>query len=373
MTASLQVLAEVEDRLRRAGAVALMGQLQDGERGVGHVTKLVPFQLFSQRKRPGYTLRAMHIAVASHHRLPVKGYGGTERIVVALVRGLAALGHRVTLIAATGTKLPEASVVEVPPKRLRDPALDFSALFPRDAAVLHTHFPVRKLPAGGIPFLQTLYGNLKRGEAVPPNTVFLSGNHAARNGRDAFVYAGLDPAEFVFRERKDDYDFFIGRLHSAKGYHWAVEGAKRTGRRLILAGGWRPSFTGKIKYVGEVDGKEKAELLASARCLWMPALCDEPFGLTSIEALFSGTPVLGTRRGALPEVLTPEVGALCDTLDDMIEASHTIHTRSPAACRAHAERYFTHLVMAAAYVRVYRSLCDTGALPPGQPTPYAPR
>ena len=57
----------------------------------------------------------------------------------------------------------------------------------------------------------------------------------------------------------------------------------------------------------------------------------------------------------------------------MIEASHTIHTRSPAACRAHAERYFTHLVMAAAYVRVYRSLCDTGALPPGQPTPYAPR
>jgi len=69
----------------------------------------------------------MHIAVASHHRLPVKGYGGTERIVVALVRGLAALGHRVTLIAATGTKLREASVVEVPPKRLRDPALDLSA------------------------------------------------------------------------------------------------------------------------------------------------------------------------------------------------------------------------------------------------------
>jgi len=321
----------------------------------------------------------MHIAVASHHRLPVKGYGGTERIVVALVRGLAALGHRVTLIAATGTKLREASVVEVPPKRLRDPALDLSALFPRDADVLHAHFPVRKLPAGGMPFLQTLYGNLKPREPVPPNTVFLSSNHATRNGRDAFVYAGLDPAEFVFRERKEDYDFFIGRLHSAKGYHWAVEGAKRTGRRLILAGGWRPSFTGKIKYVGEVDGKEKAELLASARCLWMPALWDEPFGLTTIEALFSGTPVLGTRRGALPEVLIPEVGALCDTLDDMIAASYTIHSRSPAACRAHAERHFTHLVMAEAYVRVYRHLRETGAsggggaLPAGQPTPHVSR
>ncbi len=315
----------------------------------------------------------MHIAVASHHRLPVKGYGGTERIVVALVRGLAALGHRVTLIAATGTKLREANVVEAPPKRLRDPALDFSALLPPDADVLHAHFPVRTLPPGAMPFLQTVYGNLKPGEAVPPNTVFLSYNHATRNGAVAFVYAGLDPTEFVFRERKDDYDFFIGRLHSAKGYHWAVEAAKRTGRRLILAGGWRPSFTGKIKYVGEVDGKEKAELLASARCLWMPALWDEPFGLTTIEALFSGTPVLGTRRGALPELLTPEVGALCDTLDDMIEASHTIHTRSPAACRAHAERYFTNLVMAEAYVGMYQQLRKTGALPPGEPTPYAPR
>jgi hypothetical protein len=314
----------------------------------------------------------MHIAVASHHRLPVQGYGGTERIVAALVRGLAALGHQVTLIAATGTKLPEASVVEVPPKRLRDPALDFTRLVPPDADVLHVHFPVRKPPTGGMPFLQTLYGNLKQGEPVPPNTVFLSRNHAARNGRDAFVYAGLDPAEFIFRDRKEDYDFFIGRLHSAKGYHWAVEGAKRSGRRLILAGGWRPSFTGRIKYVGEVDGKEKAELLAGARCLWMPALWDEPFGLTTIEALFSGTPVLGTRRGALPEVLTPEVGALCDTLDEMIEASRDIHTRVPAVCRAHAERYFTHRVMAEEYLRVYRHLRETTVLPAGRPTPQAP-
>jgi glycosyltransferase involved in cell wall biosynthesis len=314
----------------------------------------------------------MHIAIASHHRLPVKGYGGTERIVVALVRGLAALGHRVTLIAATGTRLSEAQVVEVPPKQLRDPGLDLAALCPREADVLHAHFPVRARPqgGGGVPFLQTLYGNLKPGEPVPPNTVFLSANHAARNGREAFVYAGLDPAEFLFRDRKDDYDFFIGRLHSAKGYHWAVEGAKRTGRRLILAGGWRPTFTGRIKYVGEVDGKEKAELLAGARCLWMPALWDEPFGLTTIEALFSGTPVLSTRRGALPEVLTPEVGALCDTLEEMIAASRTIQTRSTAACRAHAERYFTHTVMAESYVRVYRHLRETGTLPPGTRTPF---
>jgi len=140
----------------------------------------------------------------------------------------------------------------------------------------------------------------------------------------------------------------------------------------VLAGGWRPSFTGRIKYVGEVDGKEKAELLAGARCLWMPALWDEPFGLTTIEALFSGTPVLGTRRGALPELLTDEVGAQCDTLDQMVEAARTIHTRSPARCRAHAEAYFTHVAMAREYLRTYEHLIATGALPPGRATPFAP-
>jgi glycosyltransferase involved in cell wall biosynthesis len=123
-----------------------------------------------------------------------------------------------------------------------------------------------------------------------------------------------------------------------------------------------------IRYLGRVDGPKKAELLASARCLWMPAQWDEPFGLTTIEALFSGTPVLGTRRGALPEVIAPAVGALCDTLDEMVAAAETIDSRDPNACRAHAERHFTHLVMAEEYVRMYRCLLTSGALPAGRPT-----
>lgn len=313
----------------------------------------------------------MHVVVASHHRLPVAGYGGTQRVVVALVRGLAALGHRVTLLAAPGTRggVPAATVVEIPPRRLRDPAVDLSPFLPPGADILHAHFPLKHGPAS-LPFVQTLHGNLKGGVPVPPKTIFLSQDHARRHGSDVFVYNGLDPTDFFFRKRKEEWDLFLGRLHSAKGYHWAVEAAKRTGRALIVAGGWRPSFTGTIKYVGEVDGGKKAALLARARCLWMPALWDEPFGLTTIEALFSGTPVLGTRRGALPEILTPAVGALCDTLEEMLEAARAITTRSAEACRAHAERYFTHLLMAEEYVRMYRQVIDTGTLPAGRATPY---
>ena len=133
-----------------------------------------------------------------------------------------------------------------------------------------------------------------------------------------------------------------------------------------MAGGWRPSFTGAVKYVGEVDGNRKAVLLARARCLWMPAQWDEPFGLPTIESLFSGTPVLGTKRGALPEILTPDVGATCATLEEMIKAAETIGTRSPEACRARAERHFTHVKMAESYVRMYEVMMKSGTLPAGQ-------
>lgn len=310
----------------------------------------------------------MHVVVASHQPLPAKGYGGPERVIVALVRGLAALGHRVTLLAPPGTRVPEARVIEVSPRQFAA-AASLATHLPRDADILHAHFPLPRGP-DPLPFVQTVHRNVKPGAPPLPNAIFLSRDHARRHGSAVFVYNGLDPAEYVFRhfpKRVEQYDLFLGKLHSAKGYHWAVEAAKHTGHRLIVAGGWRPSFTGSIKYVGEVDGGTKAALLARARCLWNPAQWDEPFGLTTIEALLSGTPVLGTRRGALPEVITNEVGALCDTMEEMIDAAAQIHTRDPAACRAHAERHFTHVVMAAAYLLLYRRVLETGALPADAP------
>src|SRR5437870_6773418 len=219
----------------------------------------------------------MHVVVASHQPLPAKGYGGPQRVVVALVRGLATLGHRLTLPAPPGTRVPEASVVAVPPRKLVDGAT-LAPYVPRDAEILHAHFPLRHAPTTA-PFVETVHRNLKPGTSPHRNSIFLSRDHARRHRSDVFVYNGLDPAEYVFRrfaKRPAQYDLFLGKLHSAKGYHWAVEAAKRTGHQLIVAGGWRPSFTGSIKYVGEVDGPTKAALLARARSLWNPAEWDEP-------------------------------------------------------------------------------------------------
>src|SRR6266702_8143238 len=121
---------------------------------------------------------------------------------------------------ASGTRVPEATVVEVPPDRIRDPALDLATLLLPGADILHAIFPVRRVPSH--PFVQTLEGNLTPGSPALSSNICVSRDHARRHGTNVFVYNGLDPADFIFRAAKDDYDLFLGRLHSVKGYRWAV-------------------------------------------------------------------------------------------------------------------------------------------------------
>jgi len=308
----------------------------------------------------------MRVTLVHHTRLPVKGYGGTERVVVSLARGLAALGHEVTLIAPTGSRIPEARVVPVPGSRFRDSAFDLTPLAPPGTDIVHAFYPLRSPPS--LPWVWTHEGSTAPGVTRPANTIYVSANHAERHGSRSFVYNGLDPADYLFRATKDDYDLFLGRLHSSKGWQVAVEGAKAAQRKLVVAGGWRPSLSRLLRFAGEVDGKEKAELLAGARLLWMPAQWEEPFGLTLIEALWSGTPVLGTRRGALPEVLSPDTAEFGATVEELVAQLPNMARKDPAACRARAERYFSHVVMAEEYVRFYRQYLETGVLPEGQRT-----
>jgi glycosyltransferase involved in cell wall biosynthesis len=98
-------------------------------------------------------------------------------------------------------------------------------------------------------------------------------------------------------------------------------------------------------------------------------LWDEPFGLTLIEALMSGTPVLGTKRGALPEIISDDVGALGDTLEELAQLRASVDQRDPQACRSRAERWFSHTAMAQEYVRMYQHYLATKSLPPGRRIP----
>jgi len=206
----------------------------------------------------------MHIVQLVNERVPVSKYGGTERVVVWLTRALVQMGHRVTLIAPEGSTLPGATVVTLPHRDLQRPDLDVSRLLPAGTDIVHAH---RQMPDTlPVPLVWTLHGNYPPGTVLPPNTIYLSANHARRFGSTRFVYNGLDPSEYRFQAQKGDYDLFLGRLHSVKGYRWAIAGARQAGRRLVLAGGWRPSLRRGISFVGSVGGARKAELLAGDHC-----------------------------------------------------------------------------------------------------------
>ncbi len=194
----------------------------------------------------------MHIALFFWDRLPVPDYGGTQRMVVSLARGLAAAGHRVTLVAGHGSVVPEATLVPVSIAEARRPEFDIRPLLPPSLDIVLACAPLRTPPE--VPWIRRLAGNWKPGTTGAPNTLYLSRNHAERHGGRAFVYNGVDPAEYRFRDHKDDYDLFLGRLHGVKGYRWAASGAKRLRRRMVIAGGWRPSLSRYVRYVGRVGG-----------------------------------------------------------------------------------------------------------------------
>jgi glycosyltransferase involved in cell wall biosynthesis len=308
----------------------------------------------------------MKIAIYYQTRIPVTRYGGTERMAANLVRGLAERGHQMTLIAEAGSTSAEATVVPVTDEEAHRPDFAIERFLPAGTDLLLS-FSTLRTPPTGVPWALRLGANRKPHEPNPPNTIYVSANHAARHGGHSWVHNGIDPAEFIFRPAKQRFDLFLGRLHSIKGWKWAVTGTRRLRRDLVVAGGWRPSFSRSLRFVGKVGGREKAELLADARLLWMPALWDEPFGITLIEAMASGTPVLGTRRGSLPEVITPDVGRLGDTLEELVALVPECETLSPEACRARFERHFTLQAMTGEYERMLKGFVATGTLPAGRP------
>lgn len=297
----------------------------------------------------------LHVALYHPAVLPVRGYGGTERVVAWLARGLAAHGHRVTLLALPGSALPEATTIEIPAAEAFQPGgARLDRFLPGGVDVVHAHVPLASPPTS-VPHWWTFHGTGAPGRVFPANTIGLSADHAARHGLQRWVHNGLDPADHQVTTGARRHDLFLGRLHAVKGWRWAVRGARRCRRRLVVAGGWRPTLRPGLRFVGRVDGARKAVLLADAACLWMPAQWDEPFGLTTIEAMVSGVPVLGTRRGALPEIITSASGAMGDTLEELVALRPGLDRLDPDGVRANVLERFTHLHMARAYEAIYRS------------------
>lgn len=297
------------------------------------------------------------------------GYGGAQRIVVWLAQGLAELGHDVTVVGAPGTAIPGLRCRTMDPDRLYDASFDVRRVVPEPVDIWHFHAPLTLSPS--IPYVHTQQGNMGGGGQVDARAICVSENHAQRHGTRSFVHNAVRLEEYRFEPSKDDFDLFLARLHRVKGWRTAVAIARRCKIDLVVAGGWRPVLSRYVRFVGEVSGERKRELLARARCLWMPVEWDDPCPINVLEALASGTPVIGTPRGSLRELVEPDGGGIGATEEELVALRRRLDQWDPRAVRARAERCFSHLRMAREYVRMYEHLLAHGSLPPGR-RPDAP-
>ena len=321
----------------------------------------------------------MHITLYKPGLIPIppKLYGGMERVIYWLGKALVELGHRVTLIAHARSGIPGVEL-----RALRANENDPQAwlrLVPDSTDIVHLHVKPRQWCTK--PFLLTAHGNGQPGEQLHPNTVFVSQRQAANHGARHFVHNGLDPAEYAFSEKREDYAVFVAKARwKVKNFCGAVAVARRAGIELRVLGSrnWPfdlqkllPPLRG-VRYHGMVGAAEKRDLLARARCLIFPVRWEEPFGISTIEALVSGAYVAGTPYGALPEIVTRETGVLSPRAEELAEAVKNPQRFNPAACRNRVLRNgFTHLDMARKYLACYERILTHGSLDDGQPvTPF---
>jgi len=188
----------------------------------------------------------------------------------------------------------------------------------------------------------------------------------------ATVHHGLDLRPFDFNPKRGRYLAYLGRMSPGKGPLDAIEIARKTGHKLIMAAKInefeRGYYENEIKpfiddeqvvFIGEVDMPGKVELLRNALALLNPVHLHESFGLTNIEAMACGTPVIALANGALPEIIQHgKTGFLCTTLDEMVEAVQKVKILDRNDCRSHVEQNFTAQRMASQYVDIYRRIAD---------------
>ena len=323
-------------------------------------------------------------------RVPPRHYGPWERVVGLLTEGLAALGADVTLFATLDSET-SARLDGVCPRPYEEaPEIDagvWSALHVGHALaevqrggfdVVHNHFDWRPLAYAGLvetPMVTTVHGfssdRILPAYRAAAHTHFVSISDADRHpdlDYAATVWHGIDLPAFTFRPDPEDYLLFFGRIHPDKGAADAVELARQSGRRLVLAGivqdeaYWRrevePHVDGdRVRFVGSVGPAERDRLLGGAAALVHLIHFDEPFGLSVAEALACGTPVIARPRGSMPEIVRDGVdGALVDTVGRSAERLAEVVALDRAAIRAGAEARFSQERMARDYLDVYRRI-----------------
>ena len=292
----------------------------------------------------------MKIVFQHDHPLPVKKYGGIERMLFWLMKELAHLGHEVVLIGHPKSDLSKFNISLIPME-----GKDWHHLVPKDADIIHLSY--NHIVPCEVPTIVTLHGNGQPGEVFPANTVFLSEKHAQNHGGNYFIYNALDLEEYPFQERKKEWNQFLFLAKASwkvKNLKDCLRGVKASGKHLNVIGGTSILPKKNTTFHGYLDGTEKLNIINSSDALLYPIRWQEPFGLAVIEAMSQGLPAITSPFGSMKELINEDNGVVVQNFSELVETmSISKKDYSSLTIRKYVEDNFHISIYAKKYLEVY--------------------
>jgi len=321
-------------------------------------------------------------------RTPPIHYGPWENIASLICEGLVKRGIDVTLFA-TKDSITSGKLVAVCERGYEEDktivpkvweCLHISEVFERASEfdLIHNNFDFLPLSYSGLvetPVLTTIHG-FSSSKIMPVyekynnKTHYVSISNSDRNEKlnyIATVYHGINLSEFTFKKEMGDYLLFFGRMHPDKGAKEAIQIAKSFGKKLIMAGiiqdkdyfeqEIEPHFSEDIVFVGSVGPDKRDDLLGNAYALLHPIYFAEPFGLSVVESMACGTPVVAFNKGSMPELIdSGKNGFIVENVEEAVVALGKILQIDRQDCRNTVEQRFSVDRMVEDYIKVYQQI-----------------
>ena len=388
------------------------------------------------RKAKHKVLTVLHVATINQAIKSDLGYAPIETITHAIHKGIQSLGHRSIIACTADSRVTGEHYVTIP--RSTGDHFCEDKTEQQSMVNLHLSMALKRARMGDIDIIQMHQWSeyVYNGLFSPPVPIVMTLHVAAKDSMikknpqrsyhnlpesslchvaiseyqkrqysglvniSETVHHGIDVKEFPHKEKLDkgSYLFNIGRVTRVKGQDKAIDVARKTGSKLIMAGcvqdkpedkEFFQSLKGSINlfvdigkhpvdkdyyhkvikplldsdkqiiYIGELDSGQKKEWYRHARATLFPIQWGEPFGLVMIESMACGTPILAFREGAVPEIVVDGLtGFIVNSMSDMIEAVDRIDRIDPRECRKHVQNHFSVTSMAHKYSELYQQIVE---------------